>query len=781
MVEGNWSNEKIRWMESFPDMNPNPIVEMDANGAITFFNSATQKTLNNLGFPENPAIFIPDDKVEILRLLKDSAESQVSREIILKDACFSENILFFREFQTVRIYVVNITKQRKAEWELVRKNDEITVLNERLTRLHNELGLILKYNKKCEEVLHHREETFRQAHEFLETVTKGTGVNIAIQDVNLRYLFFNNEYKKEIKRLTGKNLTLGTSMVELFREKPEEQKEAMIEWSKVLHGENINKIQEYGDPGKSHKVYHVIHIPIRDAKENIIGAGELTYDITEQVQIQDKLRETKEYFDNLITYANAPIIVWNPELRVTLFNHAFEHLTGRKAKEVIGKPFSILFPENYLDTVTALIQKTLEGERWESVEIPVLHKNGKVRTVLWNSASIFGNDGKTIVSTIAQGQDITDRKKIEYEYKLRAIGYAKINETLQEEILQRTISDKTLKKTLSLLNASLESTADGIIVVDLKGNITSYNQNFVNMWDIPPRLLESREWKGVVNQIVTQLKNPDEFQSSIKDLQSFPGRESFDMIEFKDGKIFECYSKPQKIEDTLVGRVWSFRDVTDRRQAEEKLLSSIQEKEILLREIQHRVKNNLELISSVLDMTRMRTRDELTNDLLTDIMLKIQTIAQFHSRLYESEQLGKFNITSQFRDQVNLLSNIYFKPGQEINCEINSPDIFLTLDQALPCALIVNEILSNAYKHAFTGRKQGVIEISGSQEDGQNHLTFRDNGIGIPDTVNLDRSTSLGLKLIRTLVQHQLRGSLKINIQGGTEISVEFPFIQGGT
>ncbi|MGB8892320.1 MAG: PAS domain-containing protein, partial [Methanoregula sp.] len=320
MVEGNWSNEKIRWMESFPDMNPNPIVEMDANGAITFFNSATQKTLNNLGFPENPAIFIPDDKVEILRLLKDSAESQVSREIILKDACFSENILFFREFQTVRIYVVNITKQRKAEWELVRKNDEITVLNERLTRLHNELGLILKYNKKCEEVLHHREETFRQAHEFLETVTKGTGVNIAIQDVNLRYLFFNNEYKKEIKRLTGKNLTLGTSMVELFREKPEEQKEAMIEWSKVLHGENINKIQEYGDPGKSHKVYHVIHIPIRDAKENIIGAGELAYDITEQVQIQDKLRETKEYFDNLITYANAPIIVWNPELRVTLFN-----------------------------------------------------------------------------------------------------------------------------------------------------------------------------------------------------------------------------------------------------------------------------------------------------------------------------------------------------------------------------------------------------------------------------------------------------------------------------
>jgi two-component sensor histidine kinase len=93
----------------------------------------------------------------------------------------------------------------------------------------------------------------------------------------------------------------------------------------------------------------------------------------------------------------------------------------------------------------------------------------------------------------------------------------------------------------------------------------------------------------------------------------------------------------------------------------------------------------------------------------------------------------------------------------------------------------VNEILSNAYKHAFTGRKQGLIEIHGSQEAGQNQLTFRDNGIGIPGTVDFNRTTSLGLKLIRTLVKHQLRGSLKINIHGGTEIMVEFPVIQSGT
>jgi two-component sensor histidine kinase len=130
------------------------------------------------------------------------------------------------------------------------------------------------------------------------------------------------------------------------------------------------------------------------------------------------------------------------------------------------------------------------------------------------------------------------------------------------------------------------------------------------------------------------------------------------MIEFLDGRIFERYSKPQKVGDTIVGRVWSFRDITDRKHAEEKLISSLQEKEVLLREIHHRVKNNLQLISGLLDMTRMRTADEVTAAILTDMMLKIQTMAQIHTRLYESKQFGKISITSQFRDQVDSLKNI---------------------------------------------------------------------------------------------------------------------------
>ncbi|MDD1729697.1 MAG: PAS domain S-box protein [Methanospirillum sp.] len=638
--------------------------------------------------------------------------------------------------------------------------------------------LDLTEQKLIEDALRHSEENLQRTQEILEAVTKGTEVLIAAQDIHFCYIFFNQAYKEEMKRRTGKDLALGSSMIDIFEGEP--QGNTVQEWRRVLQGDNVNLEVEFGEPGKNRRVYHVLYTPIRDAQGTIIGAGEVAYDVTTQVLMDEELRETKDYQDNLITYANAPIIVWDPKFRITLFNRAFEQLTGRTAHDVIGKQLDMLFHERYLASVMELIKRTKEGERWESVEIPILHKNGDIRTVLWNSASIFGSDGKTIVSTIAQGQDITDRKKNESEFRLRATEYEKLNETLNEEIRQRTRADTALKKTLSLLHASLESTADGIFVIDHRGNISSYNQNFASMWNIPRNILESGEAHKVLDLILPQIKTPEKFADTITNFHSHPTRESFDMIEFIDGKIFERYSKPQNIGDIVVGRVWSFRDITDRKRAERKLVSSLQEKEVLLREIHHRVKNNLQLISGLLDMTRMRTEDESIYSILTDMMLKIQTMAQIHTRLYESKQFGKINITDQIRDQSKALSNIYSKEGHEITCEIQPNEVFLPVDLALPSALVVNEILSNAYKHAFTGREKGTIDISVGEMDGSIRISIHDNGIGIPDPEEISRSNSLGVKLIRTLVQHQLKGSLSITSVQGTQVLVEFPYIAKG-
>jgi PAS domain S-box-containing protein len=134
-------------------------------------------------------------------------------------------------------------------------------------------------------------------------------------------------------------------------------------------------------------------------------------DISVRKQADEQLRQTSSHLENLIGYANAPIMVWDPEFRITRFNRAFEHLTGRSEQEVLGQDIDLLFPAERREESLDLIRRTATGERWETVEIPILRRDGAVRTVLWNSATLFDPDGKTPVATIAQGQDITERKQ----------------------------------------------------------------------------------------------------------------------------------------------------------------------------------------------------------------------------------------------------------------------------------------------------------------------------------------------------------------------------------
>lgn len=139
------------------------------------------------------------------------------------------------------------------------------------------------------------------------------------------------------------------------------------------------------------------------------------HDITERKQAEEKLRETNEYLQNLINYANAPIIVWDNEFKITRFNQAFEKLSGYPYMEVIGKRVDILFPRNKVESSLELINRTAFGTHWETVELEILRKDGVIRNVLWNSANIMDAIGNEIVATIAQGNDITERKKTEEE------------------------------------------------------------------------------------------------------------------------------------------------------------------------------------------------------------------------------------------------------------------------------------------------------------------------------------------------------------------------------
>src|SRR5208283_845975 len=130
-------------------------------------------------------------------------------------------------------------------------------------------------------------------------------------------------------------------------------------------------------------------------------------DITERKNGEVALQETRDYLNNLLNYANAPIIVWDPSFHINQFNHAFERLTGRTAGDVIGKSLDILFPEEQQTHSMEHIRRSVAGERMDVEEISIQHKDGSIRTVLWNSATLYDQDNQTLLATIAQGQDIT--------------------------------------------------------------------------------------------------------------------------------------------------------------------------------------------------------------------------------------------------------------------------------------------------------------------------------------------------------------------------------------
>jgi PAS domain S-box-containing protein len=537
--------------------------------------------------------------------------------------------------------------------------------------------------------------------------------------------------------------------------------------------------------GPNGRDYDIYDFPFTDT-DGTFMILEMGIDITERKTAEAALKKANAYNRSLIEASLDPLVTINRDGIIGDVNEATIRVTGFSREELVGTDFSTYFTEP--KKAKAGYETVFRDGSVTDYALEIRHRDGQVTPVLYNATVYRDADGK-ITAAFAAARDITERKKaeealqkahdlLEKRVKDRTLELVQSNTQLKEEISQRRLAESLVKKTVSELHAAIESTADGIYVVDRAGRIIRYNQNFASMWKIPDELLQSGDDRRVSGYLRTLVKKPVAFEES--DGHHPPkDRETYDMLELNDGRIFERYAKPQKMDSAVIGRVLSYRDVTDRRHAEEKLIASLQEKEILIREIHHRVKNNLQIISGLLNMTRLRTEDRATTEILTDMMMKIKTMAQIHTRLYESKHVDKINMGGQIQDQMTDLANIYGKSGPEITCEVEAEDLRLPVDQAIPCALVVNEALSNAFKHAFRGRRSGTVLVSARLENGRVRIRIKDDGIGIPEDVDIDRATSLGLKLIRNLVQ-QLQGTLAIESTIlGTSVNVDFPLGEG--
>lgn len=218
------------------------------------------------------------------------------------------------------------------------------------------------------------------------------------------------------------------------------------------------------------------------------------------------------------------------------------------------------------------------------------------------------------------------------------------------------------------------------------------------------------------------------------------------------------------------------RDITERFINEQKIHIALKEKEVLLYEIHHRVKNNLQIISSLLDMVAMRVNDKSALDFLKDLESKIFTMSILHTYLYRHENFDLINVSECLRDIIKHLGRLYNTEGIVIHADC--PDIFIPINTAIPVCLVINEALSNATRHAFCGNennKMCTIWIY-VLENPHGGMTFsvRDNGRGFPDTIDINTTSSIGIKLMRTIVREQLKGTFTVKNNNGTEIVIQY-------
>ena len=205
-----------------------------------------------------------------------------------------------------------------------------------------------------------------------------------------------------------------------------------------------------------------------------------------------------------------------------------------------------------------------------------------------------------------------------------------------------------------------------------------------------------------------------------------------------------------------------------------RLQSALSEKEVLLKEVHHRVKNNLQVISSLLEMTRSRMADQGISDTLAETCARINSLSIIHSQLYRGSQIDRISMKDYIGTLVNHLLRVFAK-NRQVTVNTETHEAVLSLVQAMPCALVFNELITNSLKHAWQPGQAGNITIS-IEASGDNHVSvlYRDDGIGIAEDMSIQKIKTLGMKLIHILVTKQLKGNLKISRNNGTEVSFDF-------
>lgn len=603
--------------------------------------------------------------------------------------------------------------------------------------------------KKAEEALKKSEEKYRTIFENVQDIFFQTDIKGKIIELSPSVEKY---FKINPEELIGNH-------VDMLYSNPEDRKKLL----KVLQEEG--EVSDYEitlKDSKNQPIYISANVHfIYDIKNRPTGIEGALRDITERKKAEDALKWSQIHLENAMDLAHLVNWEMNTENMVFTFNDRFYSMYGTTADHEGGYLMSaedyvknFVHPEDAPPIFDGFKQMQETGQPGfpEEVEHRIIRRDGETRHIAVHIHFIWDDEGK-LIGSYGANQDITERKKAEESLKLSRIR---------------------LSNAMDLAHLT-------------NWELDPYKQMFIFNDKFYAMLGTTAEDEGgyhmPIEHYIKEYVHPEDAQfiaegmkKSLKVREPTFGTEFEHKIIRRDGEIryLAIHIRVVPSTDTQSLHIYgTVQDITGRKIAEEKLKESLEEKEMLLKEIHHRVKNNLMVISSLLNLQSQYIRDKEALDIFKESQNRAKSMALIHERLYRSTDLKKIDFGDYIHTLATDLFHTYITDPSRVKLNMNVENVMVDINTTVPLGLIVNELVTNTMKHAFPEGKNGEIDIEFHKHEDEFTLIVSDTGVGFPEDIDYKNTDSLGLQLVNNLVS-QIDGEISLDRSHGTEFIIKF-------